>query len=154
MLLHADRPVEPTLVDTIEQVRGHRSVGAPLHALNRIGRERWLRDMVRREPASVGVSDVRLVEPIPPRSSLLEPTAAALLGADGGRSVLVVCSVGVELGLVPATADLVARHQPDEVRFVLPARDKLPYLERLAGRLGTAVRFADIDVPWVDGLDA
>lgn len=152
-LLRADRPVEPTLVDTIEQVRGHREPGAPLHAVNRIGRERWLRDAIRRDPALAGVSDVALVEPIPPRTSLLEPTAAALLGRDGDRTVLVVCSVGVELGLVPATADLVARHGPDEVRFVLPGRDALPYLQRLAARLPAEVTFVDVPVPWADGPD-
>ncbi|MEO0495065.1 MAG: hypothetical protein AAF081_16790 [Actinomycetota bacterium] len=151
VLLYADRPVEPTLVDTIEQVRGHRSPGAPLHAVNRIGRERWLREVVRRSPESAGVTDVELIEPIPPRTSLLEPTAAALLGHDGAASVLVVCSVGVELGLIPATADLVARHTPDEVRFVLPARDRLPYLERLVARLRVPVSFADVEVPWADG---
>ncbi|MEM8708608.1 MAG: hypothetical protein AAGE98_19250 [Actinomycetota bacterium] len=153
-LLHADRPIEPTLVDTIEQVRGHRTSGAPLHAVNRIGRERWLRDRVRRDPAIAGIDAPVLVEPIPPRTSLLEPSAAALLGDVDGRSVLVVCSVGVELGLVPATADLVSRHAPDEVRFVLPARDRLPYLERLAQRLRVPVSFADIDVPWAVGPDA
>ena len=149
-LLHADRPVEPTLVSTIEQVRGHRAPGAVAHPVNRIGRERWLRDLVRVDPALAGITDPELVEPIPPRTSLLEASAAALLGTDADRRVLVVFSVGVELGLVPAAADLVAVHQPDEVRFVLPARDRLPYLERLAQRLGVPVSFADIAVPWVD----
>lgn len=149
-LLNADRPVEPTLVSTIDQVRKHRTAGAVAHPVNRIGRERWLRELVRVDPAIAGIAAPELVEPIPPRTSLLEASAAALLGADGDRRVLVVCSVGVELGLVPAVADLVAAHAPDEVRFVLPARDRFPYLERLVERLGLPVSFADIAVPWVD----
>lgn len=149
-LLHADRPVEPTLVSTIERVRQHRTPGAVAHPVNRIGRERWLRELVRVDPALAGIVSPELVEPIPPRTSLLESSAAALLGIDGDRRVLVVCSVGVELGLVPAIADLVAAHRPDEVRFVLPARDRLPYLDRLTQRLGVRVSYADIDVPWVD----
>ena len=149
-LLHSDRPVEPTLVATIEQVREHRTVGAVAHPVNRIGRERWLRELVRVDPDLAGIESPRLVEPIPPRASLLEASAAALLGTDGDRRVLVVCSVGVELGLVPAAADLVAAHRPDEVRLVLPARDRLPYLDRLAGRLGVSVSFCDIAAPWVD----
>lgn len=154
-LLHADRPVEPTLVSTIEQVREHRTAGAVAHPVNRIGRERWLRDLVRVDPSLAGIADPELIEPIPPRTSLLEASAAALVGTDGpgdedARRVLVVCSVGVELGLVPAVADLVHRHAPDEVRFVLPARDRLPYLDRLAQRLGVPVSFVDIVVPWVD----
>lgn len=150
VLLHAGRPVEPTLVDTIAQVRTHRSAGAVSHPVNRIGRERWLRELVRVDPALAGVSDPVLVEPIPPRVSLLEASAAALVGLDAGRRVLVVCSVGVELGLVPATADLVVTHRPDEVRFVLPRRDRLPFLERLAIRLEVPVGFVEIAVPWVD----
>ena len=149
-LLHADRPVEPTLVSTIDQIRKHRTAGAVAHPVNRIGRERWLRELVRVDPSLAGITDPELVEPVPPRTSLLEASAAALLGVDGGRRVLVVFSVGVELGLVPAAADLVAAHRPDEVRFVLPARDRLPYLERLVERLGVPVSFADIKVPWVD----
>jgi hypothetical protein len=149
-LLHGGRPVEPALVDTIEMVRAHRVVGAVAHPVNRIGRERWLRDMVRRDPAIAGVSDPVLVEPIPPRTSLLRPAAAALLAFSGERRTLVVCAVGVELSLVPDTADLLLVHRPDEVRFVLPARDRLPFLDRLSARLPVPVSFADIAVPWVD----
>lgn len=149
-LLHSDRPVEPTLVETIEMVRAHRVAGAVAHPVNRIGRERWLRDMVRADPALAGVVDPVLVEPIPPRTSLLRAAAAGLLASDGGRRVLVVCGVGVELDLVPATADLVLVHRPDEVRFVLPVRDRLPFLDRLSARLSVPVSFADIAVPWVD----
>jgi len=149
-LLHGGRPVEPTLVDTIAMVRSHRVTGAVAHPVNRIGRERWLRDMVRVDPAIAGVVEPVLVEPIPPRTSLLRAAAAGLLGADGDRRVLVVCGVGVELGLVPDTADLVLVHRPDEVRFVLPARDRLPFLDRLSARLSIPVSFADIAVPWVD----
>ena len=77
-LLHADRPVEPTLVSTIDQVRKHRTAGAVAHPVNRIGRERWLRELVRVDPAIAGIAAPELVEPIPPRTSLLEASAAAL----------------------------------------------------------------------------
>lgn len=147
-LLHAERSVESSLEGVIEQVRPHRRPGAAPHAVGRLGRERWLREVIRRRPDLAGVTDPRLVEPVPPRRSLLEVGPAALVGHDGSDTVLVVCSVGADLGLVPATADLVAVHQPDEVRFVLPGRDHLPHLDRLIGRLGRPASLLAVDPPW------
>ena len=37
--------------------------------------------------------------------------------------MLVVCSVGIDLELIPVTADLVDRERPDRVVLALPARD-------------------------------
>ena len=149
-LLHAGLPVESNLVSTIELVRAHRRAGAPSHAINRIGRERWLRDIVRTNPAEWDLSDIVLVEPIPPRTSLLEAGPAALLADRGGVRTLVMCSVGVELGLIPQAADLVSRHEPEAVSILIPTRDQLPFLARLAGRLPVPTTLASIDVPWAD----
>ncbi len=147
VLLHADRQIEPTLVEVIQRVARHRRPGASSDAVNRLCRERWIREVVCADPAMVGVDTVEFVEPIPPRLSLLERTPACLLLA-GERRVLVACSVGADLGLVPALADLVARHAPDEIRVVSPARDQLPYLSRLAARLSAPVAFYPVDPPW------
>jgi len=149
-LLHSDRPAEPNLVSTIELVSAHRRAGAPSHAINRIGRERWLRDVVRTNPGEWGLTEVALVEPIPPRTSLLEAGPAALMADRDGVRTLVVCSVGVELGLVPELADLVTRHGPDTVLVLIPARDQLPFLARLSGRLPVPTSMAHIEVPWAD----
>ncbi len=73
-----------------------------------------------------------------------------MLGRDGDRRVLVVCSVGVDLGLIPAIADLVSVHAPSEVRIVMPERDRLPYVERLASRLPVPASFRSVGTPWVD----
>ena len=134
-LLHAGRDPETALGDVIDRLGPHRRTGAPSHAVNRIGRERWIRHLVVEDPGLVGVHDPVLVEPVPPRRSLLDDAPASLVARDGDRAVLVMCSAGVDLGLVPAAVDLVVRHQPDEVRFVVPERDQLPHLERLASRL-------------------
>lgn len=149
-LLHAGRDVDESVRATVEQVRPHRVPGAPSHAVNRLARERWLRHEVVDAPDSVDIDMPALVEPIPPRTNLLEQVPAALMGTDGDRSILVVCSVGVDLGLVPAIADLVAVHSPDEVRLVVPERDRLPHLERLLARLPVPATFRHIPVPWAD----
>lgn len=150
VLLHAGRSPAEALRDAVAQVRPHRSRGAVGHAVNRLGRERWLRHEVINDPAVVGVALPSLVEPIPARRNLLEAVPAALVGVDDGVSVLVVCSVGVDLGLVPAIADLTARHAPTEVRVVMPDRDRLPYVERLLDRLPVAAGLHAISPPWAD----
>ena len=150
VLLHAGRSVAESLHDAVTQVRPHRTPGAVSHAVNRLARERWLRHVIVGEPGLVGVDFPELVEPIPPRANLLDVVPASLIAHDGDQRVLVVCSVGVDLGLVPAVADLVAVHAPDEIRLVLPERDRLPYIERLAERLPVPVSFRSIDAPWVD----
>ncbi len=148
-LLHADRPIEPTLVDTIEQVKQHRRAGAASHPVNRIGRERWLRTLVLADPAIAEIRDPQLVEPVPPRSSLLETRTAALLGTGPDDApVLVVCTVGVDLGVVPEIVDLLAATGAGRVRVVAPSRDHLPYLDDLLGRLPVPASLASIEVPW------
>jgi hypothetical protein len=150
VLLHAGRSPIDAVEDAAVQVRPHRTVGAVPHAVNRLGRERWLRAELVARPEKVGIAVPELVEPIPPRVSLLEAAPAALLGTDDGRSVLVVCSVGVDLGLVPAIADLISVHDPDEVRVVVPERDRLPHLERLVRRLPLPTAICTIEPPWLD----
>ncbi|MEM9519799.1 MAG: hypothetical protein AAGA37_10810 [Actinomycetota bacterium] len=147
-LLHGGRSMSDSLRDAVRQVRPHRQHGSVSHAVNRLARERWLRHLVMQDPQSAGVVAPELVEPIPPRPNLLDAAPASLVGSDGDSRVLVMCSVGVDLGLVPAAADLVAAHEPDEVRFVLPARDQLPYLARLIERLPIPARVISIEPPW------
>lgn len=147
-LLHAGRSPVDAVADTAAQVRPHRRAGAAPHPIGRLARERWLRCVVAAEPGAFDLDLPVLVEPIPPRSSLLEVVPAALLGVDGEQSVLVVCSVGVDLGLVPAIADLVAVHVPDAVRIVLPARDRLPHVERLTARVPCLTEVVPVEPPW------
>jgi hypothetical protein len=148
-LLHADRPVEPTLVDTIEQVRQHRHPGAASHPVNRIGRERWLRTLVLDDPASVGCTSLSLVEPVPPRTSLLETRPAALFGPTvDDATAVVVCTVGVDLGVVPEIVDLLTVTGADEARIVIPERDQLPYLGDLLSLLPAPSALISIDPPW------
>ncbi|MEM7143324.1 MAG: hypothetical protein AAF548_20075 [Actinomycetota bacterium] len=150
VLLHAGRSPAESIEDAVAQVGPHRVEGAVGHAVNRLARERWLRHRVVEAPESMDIALPALVEPVPPRRNLLEVVPAAVLGHDGDRAVLVVCSVGVDLGLVPAIADLIAVHDPDEVRVVVPARDKLPHLERLVARLPIPAEIRTVVPPWAD----
>jgi hypothetical protein len=152
-LLNEGQPTELALLKVIERVRTHRVVGVHSHAVNRIARERWIRSLVARDLTLAGldVSTVVMpVEPIPPRLGLLDATPAALVTSGSGQPLMIVCSTGMDLGLVPAVADLVAEHEPSEVRFVMPRREVLPYLRQLVDRLPLPTSIIGIDPPWVD----
>ena len=55
--------------------------------------------------------------------------------------MLVVCSVGIDLELIPVTADLIDRERPDRVVFALPARDHHAIQRKLATQLAVPVEF-------------
>lgn len=134
----------------VEVVREHRGPGAPLHPLNRLGRERWLRAHLVAQPGLVGAADLRPAPPLRPRQGLTEALPAPAVGTDlEGRPVVVVASVGVDLDLVPEAADLRDRHDPDARLIVaLPPRDRIPPVERLVARLRGDNEIRLVEPPW------
>ena len=90
----------------------HRSPGAP-HPLNRLAPERLLRWRLEQEPSLIGLASLTPTQPpVPsPRASRIALRARRSGGGPTGHEVLVVCSVGVDLDLVPYAID--ARlHEP------------------------------------------
>ena len=85
VLLHGGRPTRSTLVETVAMISEHRRPGAPAHALNRIGRERWLREWVRTDPLIVGVDSSELVEPIRREQVCSSPGLPACSPSPGRR---------------------------------------------------------------------
>lgn len=152
-LLGAGRPVAETLTAVANQVRAQRCPGADGHPLATLARERWLRHDLMTEPSQVGATALVPVDPADRRSGLRYPSPAPAIGLDGGgRRVLVVCTVGVDIGVVPATADLVLREGPDRVVVAVPPRDVLEPVERAVARL--AIPAAVIGVPGSWGTTA
>lgn len=147
-LLHVGRDPFEALAAVVAQVEPHRRPAAPPHPIGRLARGRWLRSLILETPSLAGLSDAEPVEPIPVRASLLEDVPGVLLGRDADRSVLVACSVGVDLGLVPEVADQIIRHRPDEVRLVLPPRDRVAAMDALCARLAVPVTYIDLAMPW------
>jgi hypothetical protein len=79
------------------------------------------------------------------------PCVAAGTDADG-RPVVVVCSSGVDLDLVPFAADARAAHdgaRPGEggsrLVIVTPSRDRLPVVGQIADRLRQPAVFVSFD---------
>ena len=136
-MLHAELTPDDALARVVATVEQHRRPGAPSHPLNRLAPERWLRARLLAEPALVGAAELWAVETTVPRTSVKEAAAAAALGRrTDGEALVVVCSTGIDLDLVPAAADTRGAWAP-EARLVLalPERDAHPVTRALAAAL-------------------
>lgn len=151
-MLHADTPVVDSLSRVVDAVRAHRAAGAPRHPFNRMSPERFLRWQLIDDPSSVGLASVTPVDPPVARSSVVDAVPCVGLGVDDeGAQMLVVCSSGVDLDLIPYAADarLAARGGAtpgvERVLVVTPARDRLAVTVELAELLAQSVELVSID---------
>ena len=147
-LLHGEGAPGPALRDVVAQVAPHRRPGAPPHALNRLARERALRARLVADPPLIGLSVLTPAPPPVPRANLADPVPCVAMGiADDGEPVVVVCSTGIDLDLVPFAADArdaLARPGTGLI-LAVPEGDDHPVTRRLAGRL--AAPAAVVTVP-------
>ena len=147
-LVHAKSSVGDRLEQVVTEVRRHRSGDAGPHPLNRIARERWLRSLVVADPSLLGLDALELEAPLVPRSGIHEQRPVAARGTRGNADVLVVCSTGIDLDLVPMAAGHIGDRRPDEVVLVLPARDHHDIIARMVDRLAVPSTLTSIRDPW------
>ena len=113
------------------------------HPLNRLAPERLLRWRLEQAAGAARASPrVAPAQPPVPRPNVKDRVPCTAIGwRDDGSTVLLVCSVGVDLDLVPYAIDarLAAlvdeRNEPGvagEVWLVLPPRDLVPVTAELA----------------------
>jgi len=152
--LFGGEPTREALIRAAEVVRQERRPGAQPGPPNLLQRERWLRSALIADPGPLGVAAVRgplvpVADPYPPADLRRSRPAAAT--AEGGR-VLVVCSAGVDLDLVPTAAWLRAWAAPaaDRVVLVVPAGDDMPILHDLAPLLPVPASVVALEPPWED----
>jgi hypothetical protein len=147
-IIHGDVPSREALAGVVAAVAAARRLDAPGHPLNRLAPERQLRWRLEHEPWLVGMVSVRHAEPPVPRRGLKQRAPCTAIGHRlDGESVVIVCSVGVDLDVVPYAADarLAAgvgaggTSSPAETIVVLPERDLLPVTRELAGQLRHSV---------------
>jgi len=157
---HADREMTAVIhagltpVAQLERVReivqAHRRPGAERHPLNQLAPERWLRALLVVAPERIGLASLRPADPAVPRPNLRDRAVAVALGrgTDGG-DVVVACSVGVDLDLVPAAADARAAHAPDaRLLLVVPERDDHHVTRALAARLRAPAEVVTVPEDW------
>ncbi len=125
--LNMDRDQTEELARVVDMVRPHRIKGAAPHAIGRLVRARWLRAQAVREPGVIGLDSLDPIPLLRPRPGLMESQPAAGLGRRGNQHVLVVFTVGIDLGVAETAAGLAATHEVasriEEVIVVVPSRD-------------------------------
>ncbi len=122
-MLHGDRPPLVALQGVVEAVAPHRVLNAAPHALNRIATERLLRASLINAPGIVGAARLVANDPPVPRLNVKDPVPCVATGVDAqGDALTVVCSVGIDLDLVPFAADARTRHG-GRLIVVVPERD-------------------------------
>ena len=101
--------------------------------------------------ALVGLVDLRPIDPLPPRASLLDVGAAPALGTDvDGSAILVMASAGIDPGLAVSASAIAQREDPRRIVVALPSRDRMAPIERLLTRLRWPVEMVGIAPPWSD----
>ncbi len=136
-MMYAELGETDAVARAVDIVSRSRRNDARRHPLSHLVPERWLRAAIVARPSVVGAAELRPVGSALARRTLVEDGVATAVGVDvEGRPLVVVCSTGVYLDLVPSAADDRLTHAPD-ARLVLavPSRDAVPVTMELATRL-------------------
>lgn len=150
-MLHGDVPTVESLARVVEAVAQHRVPGAPHHPLNTLGAERLIRWQIEQRPDLVEASVVVSAPPPVPRRNLKDPTPCVATGlrADG-ETVVIVCSSGVHLDLIPYAADarLASGGEPSigggRLVVAMPTRDRIGLVSEIADQLRHSVTFVSV----------
>jgi hypothetical protein len=156
-LIHGDVPTVDALAGVVAAVARHRGTESD-HPLNRLAPERLLRWRLEQAPESIGLASVVPSEPPVPRPGVKERIPCTARGRrSDGSTVLVVCSVGVDLDVIPYATDarrsegdqpgVDGGRNPTETLVVVPPRDLVPVTTELAGLLVQEVALVSASPP-------
>ena len=149
-LVHGDRPTFEALARAVAAVRDVRRPDAPEHQVNRLAAERWMRSILVRRPELVGA---RHLEPAPSpvaRTDLRQAAPAPAAGVDlEGRPLVVVCSAGIDVDLVPSAVDTrLADGRGARLVLVVPEADDHPVTRALAAALAEPAEVVPLPGEW------
>jgi len=137
------------LVAAANQVRLQRTAAAGAHPLATLSRERWLRHKLLSEPEIIGLSEMTPIDSVQESENLKDFFPAAAIGVDEDhKEVLCVCSVGVDIGLIPLVAELASLHKPARIVIVLPPQDILPLIVKANDLLSIPSSLIGVDGEW------
>jgi hypothetical protein len=144
-----ESPVDD-LAKTVSILRDHRFAGAPTHAVQRLSRERWLRAVLLDQPSLVGAQSLTALGMTAEPSGLRDAFPAAAIGTkQDGTPLIVVCSCGVDLALLPLAADLREQVNSEAVLLLaVPKQDHHVATKWLASMLRHPAELIDIAVGW------
>lgn len=126
-IMHGAIPTVEALTGVVAAVTRSRALGATQHPLGRLAAERFIRWSLEQTPNLVGAE--WLVPSAPPvaRVNLKDPVPCVASGADvAGCGLVVVCSSGVDLDVIPFAADArLMAGEDHRLVVVMPARDQI-----------------------------
>jgi len=136
-MVHGDRPTAEALAAAVAAVRDVRRPDAPTHQVNQLAGERWMRSILVRRPELVGAASLVPAPSPVVRTDLRQLAPAPATGTDlGGHPLVVVCSTGIDVDLVPAAADArLADGRAARLLLVVPEVDDHPVTRSLAASL-------------------
>ncbi|MEY4196337.1 MAG: hypothetical protein RL482_429 [Actinomycetota bacterium] len=147
-LLHGRTATVESLRKVIAEVAARRAVGAQVHPLNQLARERMLRHYVCLSPQLVGAKSLQPAQPPIARTNLKDVVPCCAVGVSlNGEKMIVIFNVGVDPDVVSFGAD--ARGQINasaDLVFAMPTRDIVPAVEQIAQMLRRPARFVGVDV--------
>ena len=147
-LLHGRTATVESLRKVIAEVAARRAVGAQVHPLNQLARERMLRHYVCLSPQLVGAKSLQPAQPPIARTNLKDVVPCCAVGVSlTGEKMVVIFNVGVDPDVVSFGAD--ARGQINasaDLVFAMPTRDIVPAVEQIAEMLRRPARFVGVDV--------
>lgn len=148
-LVHGDVPTAAALRMVVDAVIPHRRPGAEPHPLNRLGAERAVRARLMREPSLVGAVSLAAADPPVERLNVKDAVPCAAVGVQAsGEPVVVVCSTGIDLDVIPWGADArVCLGLPDaRLVVVVHERDRVDVTVALAAALARPAEVLSLPV--------
>ena len=149
-MVHGDLPPLESLRSAVASVRRVRHAEALPQEMNQVAEARWLRSLLVDRPHLVAAMRLWPVAPPVDRQDLRLPTPAPAAG-DGldGDPLLVVCSTGVDVDLVPAAAEVwLADERSPRLRLVVPEKDDHPVTRALAAQLLQPADIVVVPADW------
>jgi hypothetical protein len=150
-MIHGDRPAADALAGVVDAVRATRRADLPQNPLYRIAQERWLREVLLDRPDLVGAESLERHEGPQPRPNVKDPWPAVVVGDE----IVAVCSVGIDVDLVPYASDARAVTDPGaRLVVVVPERDAHPVTRALAASLREPAEVVTVGADWRSLLPA
>lgn len=144
-MVHAATPIRDSLAMVAAAVLEHRRVDAPHHPYNTLAPERFARWRVLDRPALAGMTSAWAIDPVAPRSNVMDSAPCALRGiGEDGQDALAVFVHGIDLDVVPVAVDLADRERLDSVTVVCRTIDMVESMRVMAESARIAVRFRSL----------
>ncbi|MEO5724731.1 MAG: hypothetical protein ABIQ39_06820 [Ilumatobacteraceae bacterium] len=144
-MLHGEHADAQSLAGVVAAVAPHRRRGAPIHPLNQLARSRALRAALIADPALIGATNVEPCQPPVPRRNVKDDVPCVAVAVVDGEPTTVVCSVGVDLDVVPYACDARSYSEVRPCIVAVPVGSDLPIQRELAASLVDPIRFVVVD---------